>query len=281
MIHRQIYTQQQEIQVSVLTWNCAGNGPTSSQFNIEQVIQQEGYEKSDVYIVGLQEMVPLNTKEIVVEKNKQRALLWQEVIQNCLGPDYIPVVHKTLVGCNIQMFAKREHINRIRGIRKCKVKTGLAGMTGNKGGVALRFLFDDTSFAFINCHLEAGQTKLGERFENLRQIYNHIFNDFSVALTREKNFHDYKCFFGDMNFRVDLPNHEVRELIKQKNITRLLAHDQLLLGIQKTVFTNLFQEAPITFLPTYKFDLNCDEYDTSGKNRIPAYTDRILMCRDS
>lgn len=84
-----------------------------------------------------------------------------------------------------------------------------------------------------------------------------------------------------MNFRVELPNQEVRQLIKEKNITRLLAHDQLLMSREKTVVTNQFHEAPITFLPTYKFDANCDNYDTSKKNRIPSWTDRILFCRDA
>ena len=37
-----------------------------------------------------------------------------------------------------------------------------------------------------------------------------------------------------------------------------------------------FHEAPITFKPTYKFDSGTNNYDSSPKNRIPAYTDRIL-----
>lgn len=38
-----------------------------------------------------------------------------------------------------------------------------------------------------------------------------------------------------------------------------------------------FQEATIHFFPTYKFDIGCDKYDTSSKQRIPSYTDRILF----
>lgn len=37
-----------------------------------------------------------------------------------------------------------------------------------------------------------------------------------------------------------------------------------------------FQEAPLNFRPTYKFDANSDIYDSSQKKRSPAWTDRIL-----
>jgi hypothetical protein len=37
-----------------------------------------------------------------------------------------------------------------------------------------------------------------------------------------------------------------------------------------------FTEGPLNFRPTYKFDHNSDEYDTSKKKRLPAWTDRIL-----
>lgn len=33
-----------------------------------------------------------------------------------------------------------------------------------------------------------------------------------------------------------------------------------------------FSEPPINFLPTYKFDIQSDYYDSSSKNRVPSYT---------
>ena len=37
-----------------------------------------------------------------------------------------------------------------------------------------------------------------------------------MSTTQDKIFHDYKCIFGDTNFRIDLPNYEVRNLIAKK-----------------------------------------------------------------
>ncbi|CEG77460.1 Putative Phosphatidylinositol phosphate phosphatase [Rhizopus microsporus] len=37
-----------------------------------------------------------------------------------------------------------------------------------------------------------------------------------------------------------------------------------------------YKEGLITFLPTYKYDVGTDIYDTSEKQRIPGWTDRIL-----
>lgn len=37
-----------------------------------------------------------------------------------------------------------------------------------------------------------------------------------------------------------------------------------------------YNENEISFFPTYKFDKNTDQYDTSQKQRVPSWTDRIL-----
>ncbi len=37
-----------------------------------------------------------------------------------------------------------------------------------------------------------------------------------------------------------------------------------------------FNEGKISFKPTFKFDKRSDSYDTSDKQRVPAFCDRIL-----
>lgn len=42
----------------------------------------------------------------------------------------------------------------------------------------------------------------------------------------------------------------------------------------------MFDEGPITFAPTYKYDAGTNQYDTSEKRRAPSWTDRILWKKD-
>jgi hypothetical protein len=129
--------------------------------NVQHVIFDDPYDLPDILIVGLQEMVKLNTTQVVLGKDKQRCTGWEKIFYNNLnankqGVKYIPVVQKVMVGCFIIMFIREEHKQKIKGIKKCKVRTGFSGIAGNKGGVGLRFYFEDTTFAFVNVHLESG-----------------------------------------------------------------------------------------------------------------------------
>ena len=56
-------------------------------------------------------------------------------------------------GCAILLFSKRKLLNRIKELYMCKVKVGMGGFAANKGSVAVRFKIDETTFAFLNCHL--------------------------------------------------------------------------------------------------------------------------------
>ena len=66
--------------------------------------------------------------------------------------------------------------------------------------------------------------------------------------------------------------------IRTGDISNLLLHDQLLreMKFNRACRLRFFTEGPLTFFPTYKYDRNSDEYDTSEKRRRPAWCDRIL-----
>lgn len=113
------------------------------------------YGLSDIYVVGLQEMVELNTGNITKGKDENTAAIWHENIKSSLnkngrGFEFIALTQKVMVGLYIVVFIKSTVAHSVRGVKKFRVKTGLSGLTGNKGGVAVRFAIDDTSFSFIN-----------------------------------------------------------------------------------------------------------------------------------
>ena len=79
-----------------------------------------------------------------------------------------------------------------------------------------------------------------------------------------------------MNYRVSQSNEQVRTAISDSSIASLLDKDQLRCQMKlNRIFAN-YLEPSIVFMPTYKFDLNTDDYDTSEKLRTPSWTDRIL-----
>jgi len=58
--------------------------------------------------------------------------------------------------------------------------------------------------------------------------------------------------------------------------SRLLSHDQLTMSMVSSRAFGGLAEGRITFPPTYKYDPGTGVYDTSRKERVPSYTDRIL-----
>jgi hypothetical protein len=61
----------------------------------------------------------------------------------------------------------------------------------------------------------------------------------------------------------------VKELLSRSKFTKLLEYDQLnvILKQNESLFKNV-KEMNILFPPTYKFDLNTNNYDTSAKKRL-------------
>lgn len=90
---------------------------------------------------------------------------------------------------------------------------------------------------------------------------------------------DRVVWAGDLNYRVNAPR-PVADLLLSKDMHGvLLKNEQLLLersrGGPLAPFAG-YREGPLNFRPTYKFDTGKDTYDSSSKQRVPAWTDRVL-----
>ena len=82
--------------------------------------------------------------------------------------------------------------------------------------------------------------------------------------------------FGDLNFRLEVDNEQCRQMIKDGKLKELQEYDQFLVTKKTNPNFSSLEEGPLSFNPTYKFNINTNEYDTSKKYRVPAWCDRIL-----
>ena len=60
-------------------------------------------------------------------------------------------------------------------------------------------------------------------------------------------------------------------------LRKMLRYDQLRRQLLAGKVFDGFKEGEITFWPTFKYDRGSTEFDSSGKNRAPSWTDRVLF----
>ena len=145
------------------------------------------------------------------------------------------------------------------------------GTAANKGGIAVRFKIDDSSFVFVTAHFAAGQSVVDDRNRDYWTITSNVkFNNLRILD------HDNVFWFGDFNYRLNADNDTARSLIQNKNYEQLQEMDQLTAEIKAGRVFSGFQEGTLKFDPTYKYDPQSNVYDTSEKMRVPSWTDRVL-----
>ncbi|VDK69653.1 unnamed protein product [Onchocerca ochengi] len=227
----------------------------------------------DIYVVGLEEIIDLNASNIVsASTTNQRA--WALGLREALSKrnKYILLGCEQLVGVCIFVFIKPSLATSVRDMSVDSVKTGMGGATGNKGSVAMSLTIYSTTFCFVCSHLAAGQNEVRDRNED----YMNALRKIKFSQGRGILSHVVVFWLGDFNYRIVLSRNEVEAAVKFGNMSELSRYDQL--SQQKAlgeIFKD-FEEGPLTFAPTYKYDTFTDDYDTSEKCRVPAWTDRIL-----
>ncbi|XP_065146856.1 inositol polyphosphate 5-phosphatase K isoform X1 [Paramisgurnus dabryanus] len=273
------YINRESFRLHMVTWNVGTAEPPA---DVRSLLQLDSNPSTDLYVIGLQEVNAAPVKYITDLVNEDS---WCHLLMDTLAPNgYVKVTSMRMQGLLLLLFAKQIHLPFIRDIQGTYTRTGLFGYWGNKGAVSVRFSFYGHMLCFMNCHLAAHMNYALQRLDEFEYILDT--QDFDIYNTPHVLDHKVVFWFGDLNFRIaDHGMHFVRSSINNGRFNLLWGKDQLTMMKKNEPILQEFEEGPLCFKPTYKFDRFSETYDTrapktwfgfTGKKRKPAWTDRIL-----
>lgn len=268
------YFPSRQIGIYVATWNMQGEKGLPNNLD-DLLLPTDTDFAQDFYIIGVQEGCP-DRKE------------WEIRLQETLGPYYVMLYAAAHGVLYLTIFIRRDLIWFCSEVEHATVTTRIISQIKTKGAVGIGFTFFGTSFLFITSHFTSGDSKVYERILDYNKIIEALAlprclpdtNPYRSVASDVTTRFDEVFWFGDFNFRLSQDRGRVEDILNQltvKNMDALLQHDQLCKEMKDGSIFKGFQEAPIHFTPTYKFDIGCDVYDTTPKQRTPSYTDRILF----
>lgn len=306
------YCTFREVRAAVVTWNVGACTPQELREDfIADAIHAS--DPPEILIFGFQEVVDLEDRTVTAkslfgfgkkkdtvktEQHQSRVYReWRDYLSKVIARStgshysYSELNTSSLIGLFQCVFIRQEERPKVRNLQAASVKLGLKGHYGNKGALVTRFVLDDSSVCFINCHLAAGQRQTSHRNNDVASILEAEALDSETDLdVRSSLFvgggdgaqildHEICILNGDLNYRIDaIPRDTVIAMIKRNELAKLLERDQIMVSRRRVSGFRLaqFVELPITFAPTYKYDVGTDRYDTSEKKRAPAWCDRLL-----
>ncbi|BHF60605.1 Phosphatidylinositol 4,5-bisphosphate 5-phosphatase A [Sparganum proliferum] len=248
------------INIHCCSWNVGDEGPPAEDLSPFLGVQAEPY--PDVIFVGLQEVV--------------RSEDWYDALKTILAPlDFVLIKVRNCWAIWIYAFIRRQLLPATNNIESELTAFGYAGIMGNKGACSIRMEVCGVNMACVSAHFTAHCENFSDRLNDYMDVIKRQnFRDPDVNVILD---HDYVFWMGDLNFRSEgIDKDGAERLIKAKRLDSLLEYDQLLRAMKEDLIFQDFLEGPIRFPPTFKFDKGTNIYDTSKKNRVPSYTDRIL-----
>ncbi|XP_047151632.1 type I inositol polyphosphate 5-phosphatase 2-like [Vigna umbellata] len=206
-------------------------------------------------------------------------------MKSCGNPRYVRIVSKQMVGIYVSVWVQRRLRRHINNLKVSPVGVGLMGYMGNKGSVSISMSLFQSRLCFVCSHLTSGQKEGAEHRRNsdVHEILRRTC--FSPAFDADQPqtipSHDQIFWFGDLNYRINMLDAEVRKLVALKKWNELMNYDQLSKELRIGRVFDGWKEGLINFPPTYKYEINSDRYvgqspKEGEKRRSPAWCDRIL-----
>ncbi|XP_041720230.2 phosphatidylinositol polyphosphate 5-phosphatase type IV [Coregonus clupeaformis] len=268
------YFPERRVGIYIATWNMHGEKGLPNNLD-DLLLPTDSEFAQDFYIIGVQEGCP-DRRE------------WEIRLQETLGPYYVMLYTASHGVLYLTVFVRRDLIWFCSEVEHATVTTRIMSQIKTKGAVGIGFTFFGTSFLFITSHFTSGDSRVYERILDYNKIVEALAlpkvlpdtNPYRSTSSDVTTRFDEVFWFGDFNFRLSKDRVEVEVLLNQNqgvDMGPLLHHDQLSKEMKDGSIFKGFQEAQIQFIPTYKFDVGYDVYDTTSKQRTPSYTDRILF----
>lgn len=278
---RNEYSAKEELKIFLGTWNLNAKKPK------EDLGEWLSDKSADIYVLGFQEIVDLNAKNLAMDHSQ--GAVWEKHIEKYIPKNFRMVSSRHLVGISMCVFVSPSVIRHVNDIDSQQVGTGILGVGGNKGAVAIKIRVYDTTILFVCAHLAARKKRVAQRNHDFETISQRLSFEGSTDTEQKtqvrptKFFDDFDNIFwiGDLNYRLNIDMEHLDDVfdnIENGNLDYLLERDQLLIEKAAGRVFGGFSEGKITFAPTYKYQPGTDVYERreDKKKRMPAWCDRIL-----
>ncbi|KAJ1959159.1 hypothetical protein IWQ62_004724 [Dispira parvispora] len=165
------FTDYSPIRVFTGTWNVNGRLATQSLTPWLAPMPED----TELLVLGFQELDLRAEAYLMYDSQKEQ--IWCRAVEEGLGSrvdQYQKVVSKQLIGMLIVVYAHQDVAHRLHDVAVDSAGCGIMGMIGNKGAVAVRFNYNDSSFCIVNCHLAANMNQVERRNQDYHDLCRRI-----------------------------------------------------------------------------------------------------------
>ena len=180
----------------------------------------------DIYVIGLQELVKLDSKHAMSDKEglhrqaeweawllrvinssalvnraveKRRTLNGRRRDSNGKGSSFKLLEKRMLMGLLLLVFVKNGV--DVELMASAQTAAGILGVVGNKGAVGVALKHQGHRMVFVCAHLAAGRAKTKERNQNVSKIMECMSLKTKDGDLKVHDFEN-RFFFGDLNYRI-------------------------------------------------------------------------------
>lgn len=302
------------LDIHVITFNCARNLIKPAVFAPHLFNATSA--TPDILVLCLQELAPIGYAFLGGSFLTPYFNAFRTAVQ-LADEGYVNVIARNVGLTAIMIFAKQEVASNIRWLQTAGVGVGVSEM-GNKGAVGIRLGYGSrqklTEMTFVSAHLAPMEKNLQRRNEDFRDIAQRlVFVSDQTKPTQDEQEEDtpllqsssngegqaglyhprsHLFFAGDLNYRTSIlgPSADDVKTFPQptkdpedpQHYSQLLKEDQLSQQVKEGKTLHGLLEAPIEFLPTYKyrshadFTLDSDQAWDWAPHRWPSWCDRVF-----